>query len=55
MEMEEQGLALSLVHRFTRLNGGEVRVGREADGRRLLLCRLTAAIVEGQGLNRPLP
>lgn len=54
-EMEEQGLALSLVHRFTRLNGGEVRVGREADGRRLLLCRLTAAIVEGQGLNRPLP
>lgn len=45
-DMEEQGLALNLVHRFVRLNGGEVKTGRDSEGRRILRCRLDGAAAQ---------
>ncbi|QIE57121.1 PAS domain-containing protein [Pikeienuella piscinae] len=41
-ELVEQGVALTLVRRFARLDGGEVKVGRGPDGRRVVRCRITA-------------
>ncbi len=48
-ELQEQGLALALVRRFVRIEGGAVKIGRDGSGRRMVRCRFPGAAAAKAG------